>query len=80
MFQKAYAVNSLSHYHLVRKFLPYMIKWNHGHVVVIASAVSFAAIVSSVRCSSTKASALVFNEGVAQELKHRYNAPKIRTT
>lgn len=30
--------------------------------------------------SNTKAAVLAFHKGLAQELKHRYNAPRVRTT
>jgi short-subunit dehydrogenase len=80
MLDKTFQVNTVAHSYLTREFLPHMVKQNHGHVVTIASMASFAAIANNVAYSCTKASALAFNEGLAQELKHRYNAPKVRTT
>jgi short-subunit dehydrogenase len=65
---------------MVREFLPAMIKKNHGHVVTIASMASFLVLAGNVDYSCSKASALAFNEGLASELKARYNAPEVRTT
>ncbi|KIW00247.1 uncharacterized protein PV09_08138 [Verruconis gallopava] len=80
MLEKTFQVNTLSHFYLAREFLPHMIKHNHGHVVTVASMASFTPIASNVQYSCTKASALSFHEGLAQELKHRYSSPRVRTT
>ena len=75
-----YEVNILAHFWLVREFLPHMIKENHGHVVTVASLASFMVHAGNVDYASTKAAALAFHEGLAQELKVRYGADKVRTT
>ena len=77
---KVFAVNIVSHYDLVREFLPHMIEKNHGHVVTVASAASFAAFANNTAYAGSKAAALAFHEGLGQELKFRYGAPKVRTT
>lgn len=76
----AFDVNTISHFLLTKEFLPYMIEKNHGHVVTIASLSSFVAHASSIDYGCTKAAALAFHEGLAQEVKYRYNANKVRTT
>jgi all-trans-retinol dehydrogenase (NAD+) len=48
--------------------------------VTIASVASFVTVAQNVDYSCTKASALAFHEGLAQELKFRYGADKVRTT
>jgi len=78
--RRTFEVNTISHFIMVKEFLPAMIKQNHGHVVTIASMASFLVIAQNVDYSCTKASALAFHEGLAAELKARYGAKKVRTT
>lgn len=78
--RKTFEVNTVSHFWMVREFLPAMIKQDHGHVVTIASMASYAVLAQNVDYSCTKASALAFNEGLHSELRSRYNAPNVRTT
>lgn len=78
--RQTFEVNTLAHFLTVREFLPAMVRKNHGHVVTIASMASFMALGEMVDYCCTKASALAFHEGLAQELKLWYNAPKVRTT
>jgi short-subunit dehydrogenase len=73
-------VNTISHFLLAKEFVPAMAKANHGHVVTVASMGSYGAYCNNVSYGCTKASALTFHEGLAQELKHNYKAPKVRTT
>lgn len=78
--RKTFDVNTISHFLMAREFLPAMIKKNHGHVVTIASMASYLVHAANVDYACTKASALAFHEGLASELRVRYNAPNIRTT
>ncbi|OOQ82501.1 putative short-chain dehydrogenase/reductase 2 [Penicillium brasilianum] len=78
--ERIFNINILSHFHLVREFLPAMARQNHGHIVTVASMASFVTQGKNVSYACTKAAALAFHEGLTQELKHRYNAPKVRTT
>lgn len=77
--RQTFEVNTVSHFLTVREFLPAMVRKNHGHVVTIASMASFLALGEMVDYCCTKASALAFHEGLAQELKYWYQAPKVRT-
>jgi short-subunit dehydrogenase len=77
--RKLFDVNVLAHFILVKEFLPAMIERNHGHIVTVASMASFVTMTQNVSYSSSKAAALAFHEGLAQELKHKYNAPGVRT-
>ncbi|EUC49929.1 hypothetical protein COCMIDRAFT_32722 [Bipolaris oryzae ATCC 44560] len=61
-------------------FLPDMVKADHGHIVSIASLASFSTQALNVDYSVTKASVLALHEGLAQELKFIYKAPRVRTT
>lgn len=78
--ERIFKINILSHFHLVRKFFPAMVKQNHGHVVTVASMASFVTQGKNVSYACTKAAALAFHEGLMQELKHRYKAPRVHTT
>ncbi|EEP76007.1 conserved hypothetical protein [Uncinocarpus reesii 1704] len=77
--RQTFEVNTLSHYWLAREFLPYMVSRNHGMVVTIASLAAYVTSSNMVDYASSKAAALTFHEGLATELKTRYNAPKVRT-
>jgi all-trans-retinol dehydrogenase (NAD+) len=77
--RKIFEVNTISHFLTVKEFLPEMVKQNHGHVVTVASMASFVTIAQNTDYSCTKAGAMAFHEGLTQELKHRYRAPKVRT-
>ncbi|KAL5043144.1 hypothetical protein BDW71DRAFT_130793 [Aspergillus fruticulosus] len=78
--RQTFEVNTISHFLMVREFLPSMIEKNHGHVITIASMASFIGLGDMVEYSCTKASALAFHEGLRQELRLWYKAPKVRTT
>ncbi|OQD97806.1 hypothetical protein PENSOL_c011G01182 [Penicillium solitum] len=78
--RKVFDVNIISHFLLVKEFLPAMVDRNHGHVVTVASMGSFMAQASNVDYSCTKAATLAFHEGINQELKVLYNAPSVRTS
>ncbi|KAJ5827837.1 hypothetical protein N7447_004600 [Penicillium robsamsonii] len=78
--RQTFEVNTISHFLMVKEFLPAMVKANHGHVVTVASMASFVVLGEIVDYCCTKASALAFHEGLRQELKHWYNAPNVRTS
>ncbi|KAF3934856.1 hypothetical protein ABW19_dt0202346 [Dactylella cylindrospora] len=73
-------VNILSHFWVLREFLPNMIKTNHGHIVTVASIAGYQPAAQIVDYSATKAAAISLHEGLTLELRHRYDAPKVRTT
>ncbi|KAL8970491.1 MAG: hypothetical protein Q9183_001498 [Haloplaca sp. 2 TL-2023] len=77
--QKVYDVNILSHFRLIREFVPAMVAANHGTVVTIASISAGVPPPSIVPYASTKSAAVALHEGLASELVTKYNAPKVRT-
>ncbi|CAG8237219.1 unnamed protein product [Penicillium salamii] len=77
--RQTFEVNTISHFLMVKEFLPAMVKANHGHVITVASMASFVALGEMVDYCCSKVSALAFHEGLRQELKHWYNAPNVRT-
>ncbi|GJC85984.1 dehydrogenase RED3 [Colletotrichum liriopes] len=77
--RQVFDVNIVASFLLIKEFLPSMIRNNHGHVVNIASMASFVTGVNNVDYACSKAGTLVLHEGLMQELRHRYKAPKVRT-
>ncbi|KAF2422765.1 NAD(P)-binding protein [Tothia fuscella] len=77
---KIFTINIVSHFWMVKEFLPSMIKKNHGHVVGLASMASFVAPPAIVDYACTKAAVLAFHEGLDQEIKHIYKTPGVLNT
>ncbi|KAF5606207.1 retinal short-chain dehydrogenase reductase [Fusarium subglutinans] len=77
--RKLFDVNLLAPYLLTEQCLPSMIKRDHGHIVNIASQASFATQATNVAYGSTKLGLLAFHEGLGQELRYIYKAPRVRT-
>ncbi|RFU27582.1 hypothetical protein B7463_g8750, partial [Scytalidium lignicola] len=78
--RKIFEVNTISHWWMVKEFLPAMIEKNHGHVVTMASAAAYISVAQMVDYSCTKSSALAFHEGLAAELKSVFKADQVKTT
>jgi all-trans-retinol dehydrogenase (NAD+) len=76
---KVFAVNTLSHYRVVREFLPSICARNHGMIITTASLAGYVVPPGMVDYCASKSAAIAFHEGLTAELKHRYNAPKVRT-
>ncbi|QPH00800.1 hypothetical protein C2857_004784 [Epichloe festucae Fl1] len=72
-------VNSLAHYWVTKAFLGNMIAKNHGMVVTVSSIAAWMSFPDMVDYGASKAAALAFHEGLGEELRFRYNAPKVRT-
>ncbi|XP_029166764.1 short-chain dehydrogenase/reductase family 16C member 6-like [Nylanderia fulva] len=62
-------VNLVSHYWTLQAFLPSMIEKNYGHVVAIASGVSFFGSVHGTVYCATKAAVKVLMEAISEELR-----------
>ncbi|PGH08888.1 hypothetical protein GX51_00945 [Blastomyces parvus] len=77
--RQVFDVNTLSHYWLVREFLPKMIQRNHGMVVTVASQAGYVISANMVDYSASKSAVVAFHEGLTTELVTRYQAPKVRT-
>ncbi|KAL8817038.1 MAG: hypothetical protein Q9223_004050 [Gallowayella weberi] len=73
---KVFEVNILSHFRLIREFVPAMVAANHGTIVTIASITAGMPAPNIVPYGCTKSAAVALHEGLAAELKVRYNAPK----
>jgi short-subunit dehydrogenase len=77
--RRTFDVNTISHFLIMKEFLPGLICRNKGHVITMASIASFVAVGEMVDYCCSKASALAFHEGLRQELKFWYDAPNVRT-
>ncbi|KAL3489579.1 hypothetical protein BJX62DRAFT_226495 [Aspergillus germanicus] len=73
-------VNTLSHFWMVKEFLPAMIKNDHGHIATVASMASFVALGGMADYACSKAGALAFHESLTQEIRHVYSARRVRTS
>ncbi|KAL8697779.1 MAG: hypothetical protein Q9201_006938 [Fulgogasparrea decipioides] len=74
--QKVFDVNILSHFRLIREFVPAMVAANHGTIVTIASVAAGTPAPQMVPYACTKSAAAALHEGLAAELITRYDAPK----
>jgi all-trans-retinol dehydrogenase (NAD+) len=72
-------VNVFAGFYTVREFLPAMVRRDHGMVVTVTSLAAWITVPNMVDYGASKAAAAAFHEGLAAELKTRYNAPKVRT-
>lgn len=77
---KLFNVNIISQFYTIQAFLPDMIKAKKGHIISTASVASFVTCAGLVDYAASKAAVMALNEGLQQELKHRYNAPEIKTS
>jgi len=78
--KQTFHVNTLAHFWTLKAFLPEMIKAGRGHIVTVASAMGYAGVAQMTDYNASKAATISLHESLQQELKTRYNAPKIRTT
>ncbi|KAK7924825.1 short chain dehydrogenase [Apiospora marii] len=72
-------VNVFAHFYTVHEFLPAMVRRDHGMVVTVASYAAWLTVPNMVDYGASKAAAASFHEGLAAELKTRYQAPRVRT-
>ena len=65
---------------LVKEFVPEMARNNHGHVLNVCSMSAVVPPPGIVDYAASKAGVQALHEGLSMELKHRYNAPRVRLT
>ncbi|KAM0748780.1 NAD(P)-binding protein [Meredithblackwellia eburnea MCA 4105] len=75
-----YKVNVIGCLNILREFLPHIISINHGHIMTTASSASYMTIPQLSEYSSSKSAVLSLHEALNEELVHRYNAPRVRTS
>ncbi|KAK7226246.1 hypothetical protein V2G26_014249 [Clonostachys chloroleuca] len=72
-------VNTFAAFWVTKAFLPNLIARDHGMIVTVTSTASWLAIPNLTDYCGSKAASLALHEGLAAELKSKYNAPKVRT-
>ncbi|KAF8559191.1 retinal short-chain dehydrogenase reductase [Imleria badia] len=77
---QTFGVNTLAHFWTLKAFLPKMIERNSGHIVTLASVMSFVGSAQMSDYSASKAALLNMHESLRYELDNRYHSPGIRTT
>ncbi|KAL2127568.1 hypothetical protein VTI74DRAFT_10542 [Chaetomium olivicolor] len=72
--------NLIAPFLLVKEFLGEMVKRNHGHIVNVCSASAIVPPPEIVDYAASKAGIQAFYEGLCMELKHQYDAQRVRVT
>ncbi|CDZ96201.1 Hydroxysteroid 17-beta dehydrogenase 11 [Phaffia rhodozyma] len=73
-------VNYVSHFWIVKAFLPAMLKTKRGHILTVASVLGLIGCARLTDYCSTKAAIIQFHEALRFELNTQYDAPEIYTT
>jgi all-trans-retinol dehydrogenase (NAD+) len=80
MIDKTLQVNTISHLHTIKEFLPGMITGKRGHIVTIASMAGLAASPGLSDYSASKYGAVAIDEAVRLELNKNGHSSYIKTT
>lgn len=80
MIERTMAVNTTSHLHTIREFLPDMIANKKGHIVSIASMAGLAGIPALPDYCASKWGAIAIDESIRTELKKQGHYGYIKTT
>ena len=80
MIERTMAVNTTSHMHTIREFLPEMIANKRGHIVSIASMAGLCGIPGLVDYCASKWGAVAIDEALRLELKKNGTYGYVKTT
>ncbi|KAF2182321.1 putative short-chain dehydrogenase [Zopfia rhizophila CBS 207.26] len=75
-----FRTNIIAPFLILKEFLPEMTRRNHGHVIATSSMSSIIPPAGLADYAATKAGLASLHESLALELKHKHNAPKVRTS
>ncbi|KAF9534682.1 retinal short-chain dehydrogenase/reductase [Crepidotus variabilis] len=78
--QQTFGVNTLSHFHILKAFLPSLLKKKSGHIISMSSALGLTGVAQMTDYCASKAAVGALHESLRYELDKRYNCPNIRTT
>jgi len=78
--QQTFGVNSLSHFWILKAFLPAMLKKKCGHIVSMSSALGMTGVAQMSDYCASKSAVISLHESLRYELDKRYKCPNIRTT
>jgi short-subunit dehydrogenase len=77
---QTFGVNTLSHFWILKAFLPSLLKNKSGHIVTMSSALGMTGIAQMSDYCSSKSAVIGLHESLRYELDKRYKCPQIRTT
>ncbi|KAF9481842.1 retinal short-chain dehydrogenase/reductase [Pholiota conissans] len=77
---QTFGANTLSHFWVLKAFLPGMLKRKTGHIVTMSSSMGMTGVAQMSDYCASKAAVIAMHESLRYELDNRYNCPKIRTT
>jgi all-trans-retinol dehydrogenase (NAD+) len=80
MIERTMAVNTTSHLHTIREFLPGMIQKKRGHIVTIASMAGLSSAPGMSDYNASKYGAVGLDEAVRLELQKNGHSDYIKTT
>jgi len=78
--QQTFGVNALSHFWILKAFLPSLLKQKSGHIITMSSALGMTGVAQMTDYCASKAAVVSLHESLRYELDKRYKCPKIRTT
>jgi len=78
--KQTFNTNVLSHFWLIKAFLPEMVKQKAGHIVTVSSVMGLVGSAQISDYAASKAALVNLHESLRYELDKRYKTPKIRTT
>jgi NAD(P)-dependent dehydrogenase (short-subunit alcohol dehydrogenase family) len=78
--QQTFGANTLSHFWILKAFLPSLLKNKSGHIVTMSSALGMTGVAQMADYCASKAAVIGLHESLRYELDKRYKCPQIRTT
>jgi len=78
--QQTFGANTLSHFWILKAFLPNLLKNKSGHIVTMSSALGMTGVAQMADYCASKAAVVGLHESLRYELDKRYKCPQIRTT
>lgn len=80
MIEKTMQVNTISHLHTIKEFLPAMIANKKGHIVSIASMAGLVGLTGLTDYCASKFGAVAIDEAIRQELRKNGHSSYVKTT
>jgi len=78
--QQTLSVNTLSHFWVLKAFLPSLLKNKSGHIVTMSSALGMTGVAQMSDYCASKAAVIGLHESLRYELDKKHKCPQIRTT
>jgi len=78
--EQTFGANTLSHFWVLKAFLPSLLKNKSGHIVTMSSVLGMTGVAQMTDYCASKAAVIGLHESLRYELDKIYNCPQIRTT